>query len=210
MVARLAGAFLAIFDGSCRAIADAGHALCAVGSPDGTGVLQCDVIQRAELFAFSAADADIACGKGICLHKQRIENRVHRAARDAVVEFFARRREHVSCADRGDRAVDERLGFGDDPASLLDGWRVEHGDEILRHDDLRRAHAGEIFFLTEAAVVAVGIADLAAAVHDEPRFPRAAQFCSQQMVAHDARDAPGVGRHDEDEPSIDGERCYVA
>ena len=110
MVARLAGAFLAIFDGSCRAIADAGHALCAVGSPDGTGVLQCDVIQRAELFAFAAADADIACGKGICLHKQRIENRVHRAARDAVVEFFARRREHVSCADRGDRAVDERLG----------------------------------------------------------------------------------------------------
>ena len=84
MVARLAGAFLAIFDGSCRTIADAGHALCAVGSPDGTGVLQCDVIQRAELFAFAAADADIACSKGICLHKQRIENRVHRAARDAV------------------------------------------------------------------------------------------------------------------------------
>ena len=50
--------------------ADAGHALCAVASPDGTGVLQCDVIQRAELFAFAAADADIAYSKGICLHKQ--------------------------------------------------------------------------------------------------------------------------------------------
>ena len=116
----------------------------------------------------------------------------------------------MSCADRGDRAVDERLGFGDDPASLLDGWRVEHGDEILRHDDLRRAHVDEALFAAERAVVLRGVADLAAAVHDEPRFPRAAQFCSQQMVAHDARDAPGVGRHDEDEPSIDGDRCYVA
>lgn len=87
-----------------------------------------------------------------------------------------------------------------------------HGTHFVfpRHDDLRRAHVDEALFAAERAVVLRGVADLAAAVHDEPRFPRAAQLCSQQMVAHDARDAPGVGRHDEDEPSIDGERCYVA
>ena len=121
----LAEALFAVFDGFRWTIANAGHALRTVIAPDRAAVWQRDVIHRAELLAFSAADTSGACSKGLRLHKQWIEDRIHRAAHKAVIEVFARRRKHLTRTDRGNGAVGERLCPGDDLPRLLDLRGVE-------------------------------------------------------------------------------------
>ena len=172
----------------------------AVLPPDGLPGLQGDVVGGAAPDALAAAGAGISDSEGICLYKAGIEDGIHRPAHKAVIEPAAGRGKGPVFPDGGDRAVYVRLRSGHDLPGLLRLRGVEHGNVVLRHDDLCRAHKGKAFCLTEAAVVTVGIADLAAAGHDEPRPLRPGQFRVQQPVLHDAGDPPGVGGRDDHQP----------
>ena len=69
MISRLADALFAVFNSLCRAKAYASHAVGAVSAPYGSLVFQLDIVERAKLHAFPAADTFIGCRKGISLYK---------------------------------------------------------------------------------------------------------------------------------------------
>ena len=200
MIPRLANALFAVLDRADRTVADARHAVGAVLAPNRLAVFQRDVVHRTALRALPAADAGVRDSKSIRFDAEFIENGVDRPAHEAVVEVVPRRRERLIGLNRGDGAVDAGLGLGDDLPRFVRLRRREHRNVVLRHDDLRRPHAGKTLFCAEFTVILVGVADLAAAGHDEPRQPRATQLRFQKPVAHDARNAPGIGRRDDDNP----------
>ena len=168
MIPGLAQALFTVLDGFRRAAADAGHAVGAVAAPDRLAVLNRDVVHRAEPGTLTAAGAGIADRKGVCFDEERIEDRIHRTAQKAVVEVIAGQGKRLTLPDGGDHTVNVRLRPGNDLPRFLRQRRTEHGNVILWHDDLCRAHIGELFLLAERAIIPRGIADLAAAGHDEP------------------------------------------
>ena len=200
MIPRLADALFAVLDRADRAVTDARHAVGASFAPNRLAVFQRDVVHRTALRALPAADAGVRYGKGVRFDEKSVENRVDRAAHKAVIEIVPRRRERLIALNRRNRSVDAGFGLGDDFPRFVRLRRGKHRNVVLRHDDLRRAHAGNRLFRAEVAIILVGIADLAAAGHDEPRLLRAAQLRFPKPVAHDARNAPGIGRRDDDNP----------
>ena len=210
MIPGLAEALFAVLDGLRRTVADARHAVGAVAAPDRLAVLDRDAIRWAEPGALTAAGAGVAGRKGICFDKERIENRIHRAAQEAVIKVIAGRCELLIRRDGGDRTVNVRLRLGNDLPRFLRLRSVEHGNVIFRHDDLRRAHIAELFRLTERAVIFGGIADLTAAVHDEPCLLSTGKVRFCQPIPYNARDAPRVGGRDDDQALIGCDRRSIA
>ena len=144
MIPGLAQAFFAVLNGFRRAVTNARHAVGAVAAPDRLAVLNRDVVRRAESGTLTAASAGIAGRKGICFDEESIEDWIHRATHEAVVEIVAGRRERLIGRDGGDHTVNVRLGLDNDLPCFLRLRCVEHGNVIFRHGDLRRAHIGEI------------------------------------------------------------------
>ena len=159
MIPGLAQALFAVLDGFRAAAADAGHAVGAVAAPDRLAVLNRDVVRWAELGTLTAAGAGIAGCKSICFDEERIEDRIHRAAHEAVVEVIAGLRERLIRRDGGDHTLNVRLRPGNDLPRFLRLRRVEHGNVIFRHDDLRRAHRGKLCPLTERTVMRRGLSE---------------------------------------------------
>ena len=89
MVARLSHALFAVFDGFLRAVTDTRHAMGTVFAPRRFPLFQMDIVQRTFSHALSAADAGITCRKRICFYKEPIENRVDRAAHEAVIKVVS-------------------------------------------------------------------------------------------------------------------------
>lgn len=197
MISGFSDALLAVLNGLRRTMADTRHAVGAVAAPDGPAILDSDVVGRAEPGTLAAAGTGVAGRKRLRFDKERIEDRIHRAAHEAVVEVIARRRECLTGRDGGGRTVNVWLRFSDNLPRLLHLGCVEHGDVILWHDDLCRSHIGELFLLAERAIIFGGIADLAAAGHDEPCLLAPGELRPAQPALHQTRDAPGVGGRDD-------------
>ena len=202
MIPRLTDALFAVLDRLFWAVADARHAVGTVLAPNRLAVFERDVVHRTALRALTAADAGLRYGKGVRFDEAFVENRIDRAAHEAVIEIVPCRRERLIALNRRNCSVDAGLALGDDLPRFVRLRRGEHRNVVLRHDDLRRAHAGKSLFRTEFAIVLVGVADLAAAGHDEPRQPCATQLRFQKPVAHDARNAPRVSRRDDNQPFV--------
>lgn len=196
MIPRFPHTPLAVLNGFRRAVADTRHAVGAVAAPDRPAVLDGDVVGRAELGALTAAGAGVAGSERLCFDKKRIEDGIHRTAHEAVIEVIAGRRECLTGRDGGDCAVNVRLRLGDDLPRLLRLGCVKHGNVILGHDDLCRSHIGELFVPAERVVILGGVANLAAAGHDEPRLLDPREFRPAQPVLYQTGDAPGVGGRD--------------
>lgn len=209
MIPGLAQAFFAVLDGFRWTAADARHAVRAVTAPDRLAVLNRDVVHRAEPGTLTAAGAGIAGRKGICFDEERIENRIHRAAHKAVVEVIAGLRKRLIRSNSGDHTVNVRLGPGNDLPRFLRLRRVEHGNVVFGHDNLRRAHIGELFLLTERAVILSGIADLTATGHDEPSLCPTGKVRFCQPIPHNARNAPRVSGRDDNQAFIGCDRRAV-
>ena len=197
MISGLPEALLAVLNGLHWTMADARHTVGAVAAPDGPTVLNGNVVGRAEPDTLAAAGAGVARRERLRFDKERIENRIHRAAHEAVIKVIAGHRECLAGRDGRDCAVNVRFRPGDDLPRLLRLGRIEHGNVILGHDDLRRTHIGELFFPTKRMVIFGGIADLAAAGHDEPRLPGPKELRPTQPVLHQTGDAPGIGGRDD-------------
>ena len=136
MIPGLAPALFAVLDGFRWASADARHAVGAVAVPDRLAVLDCDVVRRAKLGALTAAGAGIASRKGSCFDEERIEDWIHRAAHEAVIEVVAGRRERLIRRDGGNHTVNT---FVQD-----EGWYTA----ARRYEDfLHRHRNGRILFL---------------------------------------------------------------
>ena len=140
MIPGLAKALFAVLDGFRGTAADTGHAVGAVTAPDRLAILDRDVVPWAEPGTLTAAGAGIAGRKSSCFEEKRIENRVYRAAHEAVVEVAAGRRERLLRRDDGNHTVNVRFRPCNDLPRFLRVRRVEHGNVIFRHDDLRRTH----------------------------------------------------------------------
>ena len=210
MIPGLAQAFFAVFNGRGGAAADTGHAVGAMAAPGGLAALQGDVVGGAEPGTLTAAGAGVADGEGFVLDEERIEEGIHRAAHEAVIEIAAGRGKRLSRSDGGDGTVDIRFRLGHDLPGLVRLRGVEHGDVVLRHDDLGGALIDQVLFPAEGTVISGGIADLAAAGHNEPGLSGVGQLRFQQPVLHKAGNTPGVGGGDEDETLAGRQRCGVA
>lgn len=202
MISGFPDALFAVLNGLRRTMADAGHAVGAAAAPDGLSVLDHDIVGRAGLRTLTAAGAGITGRKRLRFDKEGIEDRIHRTAHETVVKVIAGHRECLAGRDGRDCAVNVRFRPGDDLPRLLRLGRIEHGNVILRHDDLRRTHNSELFFPAERMVVFCGVADLAAASHDEPRLPGPGELCPAQPALHQTGDAPGVGGRDDHQALI--------
>ena len=154
MIPGLAQALFTVLDGFRGAAADARHTVGAVAAPDRFTVLNRDVVCWAEPGTLTAASAGITGRKGICFDEERIEDRIHRAAYEAVVEVITGLRERLIRRDGRGHTVNVRLRLGNNLPRFLRLRRVEHGNVIFRHDDLRRAHIGELFPLAERMISA--------------------------------------------------------
>ena len=193
----LAEALFAVLDGGRGAVADTGHAVGAAFAPDGPAVPEGDAVGGTAAGAPAAAGAGLRNGKGAGFDEAGIEDGVHRPAHEAVIETIVGRGKGAALPDGGDRTVDIRLGLGHDASGFLRLRSVKHGDVVLRHDDLGCPHVRQALGLTEGAIIPAGVADLAAAGHDEPRLRCAGELRLQQPVPHQTGDAPCVGRRDD-------------
>ena len=182
----------------------------AVLAPRRFAVLERDVVHRAETDALTAADAFAARCKGVRLNKKRVEDWVHGTAYEAIVEVAARRGKVSFSPNGGDGVLNTRLGIGYNFSRFVRLRRVEHGDVVFRHNDLSGSPICKAFRLTEFTVEFGGVADLAAAGHDEPCLPGIRKIGFEQPIAHNARDTPGVGGGDDDEPFPAGNSGGVA
>ena len=139
MISRFADALLAVFNGFRRAITDAGHAMGAGLTPHGFSVFHADVVHGTFPGALAAADAGVPRPEGGRFYEASIENRVHRAAHEPIVEVISR----GGKGPAGPDVLDDRVNLRFRPLHDFSGrrrlGRVEHGDIIFRHDDLRRA-----------------------------------------------------------------------
>ena len=206
MIPGLAQTLFAVLDGFRATAADARHAVGAVAAPDRLAVLYGDVVRWAEPGTLTAASTGITGHKGICFDKERIEDRIHRAAHEAVIEVSSWRRERLIRRNGGDHTVNVRLRPGNDLPRFLRLRRVEHSNVIFGHDDLRRAHIGELFLLAERTVILGSIADLSAAGHDEPHLHPIGKVRFCQPIPHNARNAPRVSGRDDDQTLIGCDR----
>lgn len=202
MISGFSGALLTVLNGLRRTMTDTRHAVGAVAVPNRPAVLNGNVVGRAEPDTLAAAGAGIAGRKRLRFDKERIEDRIHRAAHEAVIKVIAGHRECLVSRDGRDCAVNVRLRLGNNLPCLLRLGRVEHGNVILGHDNLRCLHIGELFFPTKRMVIFGGIADLTAAGHDEPRLLGPGELCPAQPVLHQTGDAPGVGGCDDHQALI--------
>ena len=155
-------------------------------------------MQKTALGAFAAGDAAVGSVKLLIADAEPVEESVHRAA--------------VQLVQQADRPFREVLPGGDpcrctlrlpaaDANQLFRRFRRrrgEHGDIILRHSDLHDAVKTEALFVTEAADALGGVADLAAAVHNEPGLPAAGKGRGADKVPEDMGDLPAVGGADKD------------
>ena len=202
MIPGLSQALFSVLDGLGRTAADARHAVGAVAAPDRLAVLDCDVVCWAKLGTLTAAGAGFAGRKSICFDEERIEDWIHRTAHKAVVEVIAGWCERLILCDGGGHTVNVRLRPGNDLPRFLRLGCVEHGNVIFRHDDLRRAHIGELFLLAEHAVILNGIADLTAAGHDEPSLCPTGKVRFRQMIPYNTRNAPRVSGRDDNQALV--------
>ena len=115
-VSSLARALFAVLDGFLGAMANAGHAVGTVLSPNGSAVLQRDVLQRAYLRALAAGDARVGHIKAICFEVKAIKSAVDRTAFEPVEQPCAALRQCFAPADAlrrffqyGMRRFDDRL-----------------------------------------------------------------------------------------------------
>ena len=108
MIPGLAKALFAVLDGFRTAVTNARHAVGTVAAPDRLSVLNRDIVHRAEPDALTTAGAGFASRKGICFDKERIEDRIHRAAHEAVIEIVAGRCELLPRLDSRDGSVNVR------------------------------------------------------------------------------------------------------
>ena len=209
MIPGFAETLFAVLNGFCGTIADAGHAVGAVAAPDRLAVLDRAVVRGAAFGALAAAGAGVTGRKRLCLDKARVEDRIHRAAHEAVIEIVAGRCELLPRLDSRDGSVNVRLRPGNDLPCFLRLRCVEHGDVIFGHDNLRRAHIDKLFLLTERAVILSGITDLTAAGHDEPCLCPTGEVRSCQPILHNARDAPCVSGRDDHQALIGCDRRSI-
>ena len=140
MISGFPDALLDVLNGLRRTMADARHTVGAVAAPDRPAILERDVVCWAEPDTLAAAGAGIAGRKRFRFDKERIEDWIHRAAHEAVVKVIAERRECLTSRNGGDYAVNVRFRPGDDLPRLLRLGCVEHGNVILRHNNLRCPH----------------------------------------------------------------------
>ena len=202
MISGLAPTLFTVLNGFRGTEADARHAVGAVVAPDRLAVLNRDVVRRAEPCTLTAASAGIAGRKGICFDEESIEDWIHRATHEAVVEIIAGRRERLIGRDGGDHTVNVRLGLDNDLPCFLRLRCVEHGNVVFGHDDLRRAHIGELFLLAEYAIIFGGVANLTATGHDEPSLLCAGEVRFSQPIPHNVRNAPCVSGRDNNKTLI--------
>ena len=116
--------------------------MCAVAAPDGSAVLDGDVVSRAESGALAAAGTVLLGRERPRFDEEGIENRI---AHKAVAKATVSRWEHLTGHNGGGSAVNVRLCFGDDLLGFFCLGRVEHGNIILRHADLHRTQIGSCF-----------------------------------------------------------------
>ena len=188
----------AVFYRLRRAAAYAGHAVGAAIAPNGPSAIDADVLRRAQSGALSAADAGVACAEFLGLDKHRVKRAVYDAAAYSVCELYRRLCKAFAAFYVGRYAVDRAVCAHDDLGLILRRGGFEHDDVVFRHNDLGAALKDKAFAPAPFFNVASGVADLAAAGHDKVYIPTAAQLGFVKPVAHDARNAPGVGRRDDD------------
>ena len=105
MIPGLAQALFSVLNGFRRTIADTGHAVGAVAAPDRLAVLDGDVVRRAERGTLPAANAGIADSERLCLYAERVKDRIHGAAHEAVIKIIAGRWECLIFRDGGGRTI---------------------------------------------------------------------------------------------------------
>lgn len=109
MITRFPHASFAILDSFFRAIANTGHAMRTICPPDRFILIQTDVIQWAQLHAFSAADTGITYRKSICLDDFLVENGIYRTTHKAVIQIISRCGKFHPIADTVNDASDSGL-----------------------------------------------------------------------------------------------------
>ena len=119
MIPGLAQALFAVLDGFRATAADARHAVGAVAAPDRLAVLNGDVVRWAEPGTLTAASTGITGRKGICFDEKRIEDWIHRAAHEAVIEVIAGQSELLARLDGGNHTVNVRFRLGNDLSCFL-------------------------------------------------------------------------------------------
>lgn len=193
VVTGLAQAFFAVFDGLGGAVADAGHAVGTLAAPYRPACCQADVVQRAALDALSASDAAVIRLERPGLDEEPVKDRVDRPAHKTVVQILAGGGKRLSGLDAVNGLLDSRGGAVHDAPGLGRVRGGEHGNVVLRHLDGGGTHGAQLLALCQPAVIVVGAADLAAAVHHKPDALCLGQRRGLQPLLYDPGDAPGVG-----------------
>lgn len=193
VVTGLALAFFAVFDGLGGAVADAGHAVGTLAAPYRPACCQADVVQWAALDALSASDAAVIRPERPGLDEEPVKDRVDRPAHKTVVQILAGGGKRLSGLDAVNGLLDSRGGAVHDAPGLGRVRGGEHGNIVLRHLDGGGTHGSQLLALCQLAVIVVGAADLAAAVHHKPDALCLGQRRGLQPLLYDPGDAPGVG-----------------
>ena len=177
----------------------------AVAAPQRLAVLQCDIVQRTEPHTFAAADTFIIGAERTRMNARPVKNRIHSVAHQTVVKIPARSGECLALGNPLRRFGYYRLCAFDYLTRLLFGGHGEHGDVILGHDNLSRAHVFKALSLAKQLVILRRVAYLAAAVHDEPSLLSTGKFGIADPFLGNFRNPPCICRRDKDKSlGLDG------
>ena len=152
-----------------------------------------DVVRGTYLGAFAAGDAPVRDGEGFVPDDEFVKHAVDYAALQAVEGAGGALGEGLAAADELRSALEHRAGAADYALRLLGARRAEERDVVFRHDDLEHAAVIEPPFRAEGAQALSGVADFAAAGHDEIRLAAAVQPRRAYEPGKNPRQLPAVG-----------------
>ena len=139
----------------------------AVLSPHRLSVFQMDIVERANLGAFTAGDAGIGRIKFLGMDAHRVEKAVDDAAVHSILEGDRLRRKRLAIRYQPSGPIDCPLRLPDDLPGLFLSGGGKHGNVVFRHGNGKAALICQRFPGAQLAKIFSGVSNVLAAGHDK-------------------------------------------
>ena len=158
-----------------------------------------NIVHRTFSNTQSASSTGFTCFKIIRFYNHFIKNRVHRSTHQTVIQIIPRYRKFLLLLNTFDCCLNIRFRFCRNLLCLIHLWCIEHGDIILRHNNLCCSHIVKLFLFCQAAIILCCITDFTATIHHKPDTLRTCPFCFRHPFRNNFGNTPCISRchHDD-------------
>ena len=158
-----------------------------------------NIVHRTFSNTQSASSTGFTCFKVIRLYNHFIKNRVHWSTHQTVIQIIPRYRKFLLLLNTFDCCLNIRFRFCRNLLCLIHLRCIEHGDIILRHNNLCCSHIVKLFLFCQAAIILCCITNFTATIHHKPDTLRTCPFCFRHPFRNNFGNTPCISRchHDD-------------